>query len=134
MTGNEIVTANDLDPATLQIIGNKVVAQDPTKAPATVSGISSGADLPVVDGDTVNTAVAKLQAQVNAGAAGDKNFVFTQSIASDTWTINHPLAKFPSVTVIDSAGTEVVGSVQFISISQIVLTFSAPFGGTAYLN
>jgi hypothetical protein len=62
------------------------------------------------------------------------NYIHVQSIASDTWTINHPLDKFPSVTVVDSAENVVYGNVQYISMTQIQVTFSAAFGGKAYLN
>lgn len=65
---------------------------------------------------------------------GDKNFVFTQSSASSTWTVSHNLNKFPSVSVVDSAGTAVIGNVTYNSTSQITLTFSASFSGKAYLN
>lgn len=68
------------------------------------------------------------------GAAGDKNYVFNQNTASAVWTINHTLNKFPSVSVVDSAGTEVIGQVDYISISQITITFAAPFTGQAFLN
>ena len=68
------------------------------------------------------------------GATGDKNFVFTQTVASNTWTINHTLDKFPSVSVVDSAGTEVFGQVQYVNLSRITITFSSAFAGEAFLN
>jgi hypothetical protein len=40
---------------------------------------------------------------------------------------------FPSVVVVDSAGTVVLGDIEYISDSELILTFAAPFGGTAYL-
>jgi hypothetical protein len=61
--------------------------------------------------------------------------VHTQSVPADTWTITHGFTdKFPSVTVIDSAGTEVIGDVQYVGTHQVVLTFAAEFSGKAYLN
>lgn len=68
------------------------------------------------------------------GAAGDKNFVFDQTIPASTWIINHTLNKFPAVSVVDSAGTEVYGQVVYTSISEIRITFSAAFSGEAFLN
>ena len=65
---------------------------------------------------------------------GDKNFVFNQSSASATWTINHTLNKFPSVEVVNSANTIVIGDITYNSTSQITITFSASFSGKAYLN
>lgn len=129
-----IVTADDLDPSTLTVVDGKVVANDPTKTPNVLTGISGSDHSHVVDGDTVVAAIGKLQAQILVASAGDANFTWTQAIASDTWTITHPLGKYPSVTVIDSAGTEVEGDVSYPSTSQIVVLFSAAFGGFAYLN
>jgi hypothetical protein len=66
---------------------------------------------------------------------GDKTFVFSQiSTASDTWVINHNLLKFPSVTVVDTAGSVVQGEITYTDNNNLTLTFSAAFKGTAYLN
>ena len=64
----------------------------------------------------------------------DKHFAYVQSTASATWDIEHPLNKFPSVTVVDSAGSVVVGEVQYISNSEVIVTFNGAVSGTAYLN
>lgn len=61
-------------------------------------------------------------------------YVHTQGTVSSTWTINHTLGGFPSVSVVDSAKTVVFGEVQYVSSSQVVVTFSAPFSGYAYLT
>jgi len=61
-------------------------------------------------------------------------YIHNQSSASLTWTILHNLDKFPSVSVIDSANTVVIGQIKYDSQNQITLTFSAPFSGKAYLN
>ena len=61
-------------------------------------------------------------------------YIHVQNQASDRWEIHHNLKKYPSVTIIDSAGTVVIGGVQYINDSYIICTFSSPFSGTAYLN
>lgn len=61
-------------------------------------------------------------------------FVFNQGAPASVWTVVHTLNKFPSVTVVDSAGTTIIGQVVYDSISQVTLTFTAPFSGKAYLN
>lgn len=65
---------------------------------------------------------------------GDKNFVHTQSSPSTQWNITHNLNKFPSVTVIDSANTEVEGDIEHINENQVILKFSAAFSGKAIFN
>ena len=64
----------------------------------------------------------------------DKRFVYNQNSASSEWIINHKLNKFPSVTVIDSAGSTVIGEITHIDNNNLKLTFSAAFSGVAYLN
>lgn len=51
----------------------------------------------------------RARANIGVGAGDDLNFAFTQNVASDLWMIQHNLGKYPSVSVADSAGTEVVG-------------------------
>jgi hypothetical protein len=70
----------------------------------------------------------------NHWAEADKNFVFVQGTPSTTWVIQHNLGKFPSITVIDSADTVVVGEYTYTNINKVTLTFSAGFAGKAYLN
>lgn len=66
--------------------------------------------------------------------ASSSTFVFTQSVAAADWVIAHNLNKFPSITVVDSAGTWVRGGAEYVDSNTIILHFSAPFSGTAYLN
>lgn len=64
----------------------------------------------------------------------DKNYKHVQGVSSATWTIAHNLDKFPSVTVKDSAGSIVIGEIQYNDTNNITLTFSGAFSGEAYLN
>lgn len=61
-------------------------------------------------------------------------FVYKTVSPSDTWDITHNLGKNPSVTVVDSANTVVVGDVKYLSDNELVITFVGAFSGTAYLN
>ena len=60
--------------------------------------------------------------------------VHQQSSAATTWTIIHTLGGRPSVTVVDSTGTAVVGDVTYNSDTQVTVAFSAAFSGSAYLT
>ena len=64
----------------------------------------------------------------------DKSYVFVQGVPATTWTIQHDLQKFPSITVIDTADTVVIGQYTYINNNNVTLTFSAAFAGKAYLN
>ena len=60
--------------------------------------------------------------------------VHTQSTASTTWVITHSLGGRPSITIVDSAGTVVIGEIQYNSNTQITVSFTAAFSGYAYLT
>jgi hypothetical protein len=60
--------------------------------------------------------------------------IHTQTSASSSWSITHGLGKFPSATVVDSAGSEVIGEVNYTDNNNLTITFTAPFSGKAYLN
>jgi hypothetical protein len=92
-------------------------------------GFTSTETLPVDDLNRV--VIAGIGA---GGGGGDAEYVFTQAIPSSTWTINHPLNKYPSITVVDSSKRLVEGDVQYVNTSQMIVTFSGSFSGSAYLN
>lgn len=71
---------------------------------------------------------------VKADDVGDKSFTFSQITPAATWNITHNLGKFPSVSVVDTANTQVFTDVQYIDNNNLTLTFSAAFAGKAYLN
>jgi hypothetical protein len=70
----------------------------------------------------------------DAGNTSDKNFVFSQAAASAVWVIEHNLNKYCSVSVVDTGGSVVYGNVDYDSVNQVTLTFSAPFSGQAFCN
>lgn len=70
----------------------------------------------------------------SAGGTGDLSFVYEQSTASANWTIEHKLGKNPSVTVIDSSNDELIGDISYPDKNTVVITFSEPVSGKAFLN
>jgi hypothetical protein len=62
------------------------------------------------------------------------SYAHTQSVSSATWTITHNLGYRPAVAVVDSGGNYVVGDVNYVSVNALTVSFSAPFGGFAYLS
>lgn len=61
-------------------------------------------------------------------------FVYDQAVASNNWIIQHDLNKYPSVTVVDSANSVVVGDVNYLTSNTLEITFHGAFSGKAYLN
>lgn len=64
----------------------------------------------------------------------DATYEFDQSTPSSAWVISHGLAKYPSVTVVDSNGDQVQASVNYVNNNVLVITFGSAFSGKAYLN
>lgn len=89
--------------------------------------------LPVVMGSNMTFSGGVLDATPIAGT-GDKTYLHTQNLASDTWVIFHHLGKRPSIVVVDSAGTVVNGEISYIDNDTAMVQFSFPFGGTATCN
>lgn len=102
-----------------------------TEVTSTVNMEASGFQTPA------GTASQVLLANGTTGAISsfeDKHFEHTQTSASANWAITHNLAKFPSVTVVDSAGNFVVGEVIHLNNNNLTVSFRASFSGKAYLN
>lgn len=68
------------------------------------------------------------------GGGGDLTYTHTQLQPAEVWTIEHNLGKHPSVTVADSAGSVVMGDVEYLDRNTVQVTFMAAFAGTAHLN
>jgi len=66
--------------------------------------------------------------------SGDKTFIYNQTIPSTTWEVQHGLNKFPSITVVDTADSVVVGDYTYVDNNNVILNFSAAFAGKAYFN
>jgi hypothetical protein len=66
--------------------------------------------------------------------ASHTTYTHNQNTSSATWTITHNLNCFPSVMVVDSAGSVVYGNIEYLDANSLRLTFVASFGGKAYLN
>lgn len=94
--------------------------------------VSGGAGT-IGQGD-LNIIAGRLLLNGSPVASGDDSFTFVQSTPSITWTIDHNLARYPSVLVIDSTGRVVEGDVQHLSTNSLVITFSGAFAGTASCN
>ena len=67
-------------------------------------------------------------------ASGDITYVHPQLSASREWQILHNLGKHPSVTVVDSANSVVVGDITYLGTEELIIRFTSEFSGKAFLN
>ena len=85
----------------------------------------NGSLVPDVSYDIVNFVLER---------TANNTFTYPQPGPSSSWTIQHNLGKFPSVTTVNSNDIEVKGEIEYIDENNLTVTFSAGFSGKAYLN
>ena len=113
------------DPCQPNVINSKNVIYTGPFLPNT--GIQTGTNL-----TTSLIYIDKVIGDITASA--DKNFIFDQPTVSSTWNIIHTLNKLPSVATVDSAGTLIIGQVDYIDNSNLIVRFNSPTSGKAILN
>lgn len=94
---------------------------------------NSAGDILTIDGLGVVNFRTAAETLLDMGVQTE-NHVHDQGLPSLIWTINHGLSKYPSVTAVDSAGSVVVGNVNYINVNNLTITFNASFSGKAYIN
>lgn len=88
----------------------------------------------LVAGDNVSI-VENVDGDIKISAnSGDSHYIYEQNPASDNWHIVHMLGKNPSVSVTDSAGTNVWGYVNYLNTNELIVEFKYAFAGKAFLN
>ncbi len=67
---------------------------------------------------------------------GGQDYEYNQAfpVAASTWVIQHNLGRFPSITTVDSAGSEITGAVTYDDENKITVVFNSATSGNAYLN
>jgi hypothetical protein len=75
-----------------------------------------------------------LEPAIPIGGSQASTFIWPQTIPLGTWTIPHNLNRFPSVTVVDSAGNRIEPDVKYVDANIIQVIHGSPFAGTAYIN
>jgi hypothetical protein len=66
------------------------------------------------------------------GSSGSA-FDFVQASPSASWSINHGLNKFPSVSVADAGGHLVYPDVSYSDLNNVAVVYPAPATGSAHL-
>lgn len=69
-----------------------------------------------------------------AGTGGAASTAYGILTPSNTWTVVHNLGYRPQLHVEDSSGRVVHGQVEHVSNTTVVIYFSDPFAGTAYIT
>lgn len=144
LTGNQIRTTYD---SLLKLEDNDGLNANKKKV---TDGLGNETPLSISDTEVVSSVVVEgsgfktptgtssqvllADGTVGTMTAADIHYEHNQTSASSSWPITHNLSKFPSVTVVDSGGSIVVGEVIYTNNNSLTVNFRASFSGTAYLN
>jgi hypothetical protein len=120
------VVGNIYPGATIQV---KIIATGPRGEPG-----ESVTTLPAENIIESENRVFLSQAEKNSALAGSSTFVFTQLTPASVWHIVHNLNRYPAVSIVDSAGSSVIGDVNYDDANTVTINFAAGFSGKAYLN
>ena len=99
-----------------------------------VQGNVYNMELEFVTGNNNIQALQYYSIQIDNVENADKHFEFIQGVPATAWDITHNLDKFPSISVVDTADTTVIGSYDYVTKNRVILNFSQPFAGKAFLN
>lgn len=61
-------------------------------------------------------------------------YTHEQTLEANEWLITHNLGKYPVVTIADYEGFVQVGTIQYLSLNQVRVTFNNDIAGFAYLT
>lgn len=99
-----------------------------------VQGNVYNMELEFVTGNNNIQALQYYSIQIDIVEGFDSHYEFVQGVPATTWDITHNLGKFPSISVVDTADTTVIGSYEYITKDRVILNFSDAFAGKAFLN
>lgn len=84
--------------------------------------------------EQMNNTISSIPLEGGSNGGGDKSYIHNQISSQSNWRIQHNLSKYPSITIVDSVGNQVMGDIKYIDLNTIEVSFSGSFAGMAYLN
>lgn len=85
-------------------------------------------------GDLIKTIVFNRRNAAALTVSYVDTYVHYENTPNIEWNITHNMNKYPSVTIVDSAGSIVEGAVDYLSLNSCKITFCGAFSGKAYFN
>jgi hypothetical protein len=126
------------DPFELNVVIETEEIEIQVETPPDISVKLESLDTTLVVDSTPDVVVIATGGIGPAGPPGEPGvgttFTYEQLVAAYMWDIVHNLNRYPSVTVIDSGGSEIIPEVQYTNENEIKLYFANRTSGKAYLN
>jgi hypothetical protein len=133
---NALLASDNIDLNTVQELVNTIEGIQVSLSTLLVNDLTTGGTTKALTaemGKVLKGLTNMLDDRIDA-IIQDSAYTFTQGIPATVWTVVHNLNKKPSVTIIDSAGTTVIGQIDYVNNSTITLMFASAFSGKAILN
>ena len=91
-------------------------------------------DIKVSDTSCVITSMAAFDGFALTSSSVLGLYTHEQTLASDEWIIDHNTGHYPCVTLVDTNNTVMVGTVQYVTLNRIKVTFESAVSGKAFLR
>lgn len=99
-----------------------------------VTGQVLGTSVAIDGGLATQYLMADGSVSTGGTGSGDLSYEHDQSSPSLVWSVAHNLGKRPSVSVVDTANTALVGLVDYTDDNNLTITFNVSSSGYAYMN
>lgn len=134
--GENIILSQEGDNLTISATGElsldyNNIENKPSINNVIIQGSKTGKDYGLVEDDNYNHTDNNF---TNIDKARTEGYIHEQGVPLDVWKITHNLQKYPSCTVVNSAGDEVYGDILYNDKNSLTITFNGAFSGKAYLN
>jgi len=113
---------------------NHVVVGKADGNPLNGGGGGGGTDHGLPSGGTSGQILVKNSSTDYDAVWRNATYVHTQGEAASTWSITHNMNCYPSVTIVDSTNTIVVGDTTYTDANSLTVSFNGTFKGKAYLS
>ena len=123
-SSREVLTAIDAGPQGPQGDAATIVV-------GSVTTVANGVGSAVSNSGTSEAAIFNFT--LEAGPATNATTVHDQALSAASWIVDHNQGRYPTVDVIDSAGTHVVGDISYPSLNRVILSFENAFAGKALI-
>lgn len=91
-------------------------------------------DIKVTDTGCEITSLEAFDGYILASSSILGAYEHEQTLASDEWIIDHNTGHYPCVTIVDDNNVVMLGTIQYITLNRVKVTFNEPVTGKAYLR
>ena len=128
-----LITVEEAQPIAVDVSTSQPIQVTVADNPINVEvSTAQPVDVQLKDEQPIDVKIADV-VQVFTGGTYDKHYEVS-FLPTSSLSVNHSLNKYPSVSILDTAGDEVEGQVVHVDTNNLLVSFSAAFGGVITCN